>query len=138
MRESGGKRKEAGELKVSHQKETFINGEYLVTMLVWAFYSQIPFTYYQNNKTSTITMGAIRGDNQNVTKRSQKLKTGNMNSGWRLEQCAGNGQFRNTAKFRKLRNPTGCENFATLQNSYNAPFFFTFCSSFLPGSDLQR
>ena len=27
VRESGGKRKEAGELKVSRQKETFINGE---------------------------------------------------------------------------------------------------------------
>ena len=27
MRESGGKRKEAGELKASRQKETFINGE---------------------------------------------------------------------------------------------------------------
>ena len=72
MRESGGKRKEVGELKASYQKETFINGEDLVTVLVWGFYSQTPFTYYQNNKTNTITMGAIRRDNQKVTKISQK------------------------------------------------------------------
>ena len=72
MRENERKGKEAGELKASRQKETFINGEDLVTMLVWGFYSQTPFTYYQNNKTNTITMGAIRGDNQKVTKISKK------------------------------------------------------------------
>ena len=72
MRESGRKRKEAREPKASHQKETFINGKDPVTVLVWGFYSQTPFTYYQNNKTNMITMGAILGDNQKVTKRSKK------------------------------------------------------------------
>ena len=72
MRESGGKRKEVGTTERFPLKKNFINGEDPVTVLVWGFYSQTPFTYYQNNKTNTITMGAIRGDNQKVTKRSQK------------------------------------------------------------------
>ena len=44
MGESERRGKEAGELKASRQKETFINGEDSVTVLVWGFYSQTPFT----------------------------------------------------------------------------------------------
>ena len=59
-------------LKGSPPKKKKINGEDPVIVLIWGFYSQTPFTYYQNNKTNTITMGEIRGDNQEVTKRSKK------------------------------------------------------------------
>ena len=54
--------------------QDFINGEDHVTMLVWGFYSQTPFTNYKNNIANTITMGAKKEENQKVTKRSQKVK----------------------------------------------------------------
>ena len=38
------------------------------------FYSQTPFTNYQNNIENTITMGAKKEENQKVTKRSQNVK----------------------------------------------------------------
>ena len=46
MRESGGKRKEAGTAERLSPKKNFINGEDPVTVLVGGFYSQTPFTYY--------------------------------------------------------------------------------------------
>ena len=73
-RESEGKRKEAEILKGSRLKKNFINeGEFNSTCL-GGFYSQTPFTNYQNNIANTITMGAKKEENQKVTKRSQNVK----------------------------------------------------------------
>ena len=36
------------------------------------FYSQTPFTNYQNNIANTITVGAKKEENQKVTKESKK------------------------------------------------------------------
>ena len=72
MGESERKGKEAGEQKASRQKKLLLMEKILLQCLSWAFIAKPPFTYYQNNKTNTIIMGAIRGDNQKVTKRSQK------------------------------------------------------------------
>ena len=57
--------KKREELKASHL--SFINAKrkvkkFVIHCLVWGFYSQTPFTNYQNNKTNTITMGANQGD----------------------------------------------------------------------------
>ena len=73
MRESERKGKEVGELKASRQKEILLMKKMsLLQCLSGDFIAKTPFTYYQNNKTNTITMGEIRGDNQKVTKRSKK------------------------------------------------------------------
>ena len=98
MRESGGKRKEAGTAERFPPKKNFINGEAPVTVLVWGFYSQTPFTYYQNNKTNTITMGEIWGDNQKVTKRVKKVERR------RKVNSAVKGEQWRTARIRRLQN----------------------------------
>ena len=72
--------KEQEELKASSPKVLLMK-KIFNSVLSGSFYSQTPFTNYQNNKINTITMGANRGDNQKVTKRGQKSKAGIMNSG---------------------------------------------------------
>ena len=73
MGESERKGKEAGELKASRQKEILLMKEMILLQCLHGdFIARTPFTYYQNYKTNTITMGAIRGDNQKVTKRIKK------------------------------------------------------------------
>ena len=71
--------KEREELKASHLKTLLMEKIRFLQCFVWGFYSQTPFTNYQNNKTNTITMGANREDKQKVTK-IQKVKS-KMNSG---------------------------------------------------------
>ena len=45
-----------------------------------AFYSQTPFTNYQNNVANTITMGEKKEENQKGTKWSKLQKAGKVNS----------------------------------------------------------
>ena len=65
--------KEQEELKASCPK-LFINQGDINSACLWGFYSQTPFTNYQNNISNTITMGAKKEENQKVTKRSQNVK----------------------------------------------------------------
>ena len=61
-------------LKGSRLKKNFINEGEFNSACLWGFYSQTPFTNYQNNIANTITMGAKKEENQKVTKRSQNVK----------------------------------------------------------------
>ena len=69
-RETG---KEWEEVKASCKK-CFINEGDINNAFRGGFYSQTPFTNYQNNIANTITMGAKKEENQKVTKRSQNVK----------------------------------------------------------------
>ena len=91
MGESERKGKEAGELKASCQKETFINEGDPVTVLVWVFYSQTPFTKYQKNQKQKLLQGDKTGRKPKRDK-SQKVKK-------KYEQCF-RGENSHPAKFR--------------------------------------
>ena len=85
MRET---KKEREELKDSRPKRNFINEEdYLVTMLVWGFYSQTPFTNDQKQKFQTLLQGESRKKTKKRTK-SEKVKraTGTVNRGENLNK----------------------------------------------------
>ena len=73
MGESERKGKEAGELKASRQKEILLMPKKVfVTVLVWGFYSQTPFTKYQKNQNQKLLQETKREDNQKVTKKKSK------------------------------------------------------------------
>ena len=61
--------KEREELKASRPK-VFINQGDINSACLGGYYSQTPFTNYQNNIANTITMGAKKEENQKVTKRN--------------------------------------------------------------------
>ena len=54
--------------------QDFINGQEINSACLGGFYSQTPFTNYQNNIANTIIMGTKKEENQKVTKRSQNVK----------------------------------------------------------------
>ena len=69
------------------REKSFINGEdNLVTVLVWGFYSQIPFTKYQKNQKRKLLQRTNWEETKNVTKMSKSLKAGKVNSAVRGEQ----------------------------------------------------
>ena len=73
MRENGGKRKEAGELKASRQKETFINGEDLFTMLgLGAFIANPSYKIPKSQKKILLQRGKIRKKAKRGTKGVKK------------------------------------------------------------------
>ena len=57
MRESGGKRKEAGTAERFPLKKTLLMERSFCSACLGGFYSQTPFTNYQNNIANIITMG---------------------------------------------------------------------------------
>ena len=62
-------------------KKNFINREALVTVLVLGFYSQTPFTKYQKKpKAKAITRDKLGRNKKNVTKRSKRQKSRNVNT----------------------------------------------------------
>ena len=102
------------------------------SVLSRAFIANPPFTKHQKkkNKNKYDCNGGKLGRKPKSDKEVKKSKAGNMNSGWKLEQCTGNGKF------------AGCENshptkFCKLRKFFNPakfhyiPFSSTFYSSFL-------
>ena len=91
-----------------------------VTVLVWGFYSQTPFTNYKNNITNTIIMGQIRKKTKKWTKKS-KSQNSITSEQWRKGK---NLQATKISQVVKFRNP--------------APFLLlALCFSFLLVFDLQ-
>ena len=146
-RESEGKCKRVGTVE-RFPPRNFIHQPKKVSIqcLVWGFYSQTPFTKYQKKQNKYYYNGGKLGRKPKSDKEVKKSKAGNMNSGWKLEQCVGNGKFAgcegcensqpvkfcSVVKIRNLRNFAGCENFAILPN-FTASLFLLLSAPFSSG-----
>ena len=103
----------------------------LLTVLVSGFYSQTPLQITKKTKPKAITEDKM-GRKLKKGQKKKRQKAGNVNSGRQDEQwqqegnLAGCCEISQVGKFRNLRNSTGCEIFATLQNSYGAPISLYF------------
>ena len=73
MRESGGKRKEAGTAERFPPSLLMMLKEISHTVLVWGFYCQSPFTNYQKLKFQTLLQGESRKKTKKRTK-SESVK----------------------------------------------------------------
>ena len=124
-RESGGKRKEAGNAERFPPSLLMSQKEISHTVLVWGFYSQSPFTNYQKPQIQTL----LQGESRKKTKKRTKSERGKRAAGRVLE----------TLTVRR-GNFAGCEIFAAYKISKFTTVLLCpciFCSSFLLVSDLH-